>query len=58
VFYIIRKGSEELPLYWCVDGWASVSYWANKYPTKEAAKKAFKVIDVKPGEELHIEARG
>jgi hypothetical protein len=55
MFFIIRKGPKELPLFWCVDGWASVSYWAIQYKTREAAKKAFKVIDIHPEDELVIE---
>lgn len=53
--FVIRKGTSRLPLFWSVDGWQSSSYWAIKYPSKEAAKKAFKLIDTKPGDTIYVE---
>jgi hypothetical protein len=53
--YIIRIGPEHLPLYWGVDGWQAHTYWAIKYPSKEAATKAIKLIDVRPGQTVYVE---
>lgn len=54
--YIIAKGGEKLPLFWGRDGWASNSYWASRYETEEAARKAIKILGLEK-DGIRVESR-
>jgi hypothetical protein len=55
--YIIAKGSAKLPLFWSRDGWASITHWASRYETKEAAEKAIKILGLEKEQEIRVEVR-
>ena len=54
---IIVKGGKKLPLFWSQDGWASNSYWATQYETREAAEKAIKILGMEKEIGIRVETR-
>ena len=54
--YLLRKGSDGLPLFWGPDGWAGNSHFAIRYPTQEAAERARELLGLDP-EKVRVEER-